>query len=226
MGMATLTFSLRRRVRGTSGRAVHTWFSVKPVFQMPIEYGVIVAGAVEILPSPGDVNSDGYDDILLSAADYRCVLLWGGSGLPDRLDLREELPLKLGITFDGAIGGSGVGDVDGDGCRDIAFGLPFQSPGGRIGAGQIVVVFGGQSLPSRVNLLNPKVSCVIVDGYEPHRGFGSTLGAAGDIERDGFADIIVGAPNTPMSGQGIALDPGRAYILSGKWLVNGLADPQ
>ena len=196
------------------------------IFNMPIRFGLVAAGAGEVVSRLGDLNGDGYDDLLLVTVDFRCVLLWGREGIPERLDLRNDIPAGLGVTFDGARYGVGAGDVNGDGQEDLAFGLPYQSPGGRTGAGQIVIVFGGADWPDRINLLNPRVPSLTVDGEQAYRGFGSAIASAGDIESDGFADLIVGAPNTRMSGQGIAIDPGRVYILSGRRLTAERSEPQ
>ncbi len=192
----------------------------KQTFEPPLQYGLVVLGGTDLVSNIGDINGDGFDDLLFATRDYRCILVWGGEGLPQILNLREPLSKNLGVTFEGAGYGAGVGDINGDGFKDLAFGLPFQSPGDVPGAGQVVICFGAEKMPERVNLLNPDLPHITIDGVEPHRGLGSTIAALGDIEDDGYSDLIVSAPMAPLTGEGVALDSGRAYILYGSGLMS------
>lgn len=194
----------------------------QPVFQLPIRYAFVAQGAMEHISEAGDVNGDGQDDLLFITRDFRCVLIWGG---PDAaktrlVDLRKPLAETLGVTLEGAGYGVGVGDVNGDGYDDLAFGLPFQSPGGLIGAGQVVIVLGREAWQSNINLLAPEVAHIVIDGVEANRGFGSSIAGLGDIENDGFADILVGAPYGPtQTTNQNSRDSGYAYILYGDELT-------
>ncbi len=194
----------------------------QPVFQTPIRYAFVAQGAMEHITEAGDVNGDGQDDLLFISRDFRCVLIWGGASAAETrlVDLRKPLTGELGITLEGAGYGVGVGDVNGDGYDDLAFGLPFQSPGGLTGAGQVVIVLGRETWQGNVSLLNPKVAHIVIDGVEANRGFGSSIAALGDIESDGFADILVGAPYGPtQTSARDSQDSGYVYILYGNKLT-------
>ena len=96
-----------------------------------------------------------------------------------------------------------VGDVNGDGKRDIAVGAPSEDVGGNTDQGRAYVFSGAGG--SRLLFL----------GYRPtlkrtKRSASSV--AAGDMNGDAKADIAVGAPSEDVSGN---TDQGRAYVFSG-----------
>ena len=152
-----------------------------------VEYGGSVAGA-------GDVNNDGFDDIIVGAPKYLLagersgsafVYLGGGGGLNDLL--HKQLTPPDGIT--GSLFGAAVaaaGDVNGDGYDDIIVGAPYYHEiNGHEGA---VHVFQG-GLGGLTN--TPSWSKV---GPGNDIQFGYAVSGAGDVNRDGYDDILVGAP--------------------------------
>ncbi len=163
----------------------------------------------------GDLNADGYDDFLLCSRDYRVVLVWGKPDLTGTVNLNGEIPPALGTLFMGAITAAGVGDINADGFRDLAFGLPYQPADGLESAGQVVIVFGSSDWPPVVDLLSPQVRHVIISGAMASGGFGSSLAGVGDIEVDGYADLLVGAPSDAIDSAGKEVKGGQAYLLSG-----------
>ncbi|HPO10231.1 MAG TPA: hypothetical protein PLZ55_16275, partial [bacterium] len=150
----------------------------------------------------GDLNADGYDDFLLCSRDYRVVLVWGKADLAGTVDLNGEIPPAMGSVFMGAVTAAGVGDINADGFRDLAFGLPYQPSDGLEGAGQVVIVFGSSAWPPVVDLLSPQVRHVIIGGAVASGGFSSSLAGVGDIEVDGYADLIIGAPSDGIDSTG------------------------
>ena len=93
---------------------------------------------------------------------------------------------------------AGAGDVNGDGFDDWIVGAQSASPGGRDDAGSAFVYSGADG-----SLLYQK------DGAEAGDNFAWSVSTAGDVNKDGHADFIVGAPNTGKA------DLGTAFVYSG-----------
>src|SRR5439155_14811121 len=76
-------------------------------------------------------------------------------------------------------------DFNNDGKPDFAVGAPFASPGNRLSTGAVYVHSG----PAPGKLL------LRYDGTKEDDRFGAAVAAAGDLNADGFHDLLVGAPN-------------------------------
>jgi hypothetical protein len=107
----------------------------------------------------------------------------------------DETGKQLGYMFV-----SIVGDVDGDGVPDI-FASDWRNAAKGPSTGR-VYVYSGKS-GRRITALT---------GESSGEGFGTTQSIAGDIDGDGFADLIVGS----WQYAGAAVSGGRAYLYSGK----------
>jgi hypothetical protein len=169
------------------------------------------------LSSIGDINGDGIEDILISApgADVggleftgECYVLFGQMSFPDTIDL-TALDGSNGFTIEGknvndliGVSVGGGGDFNGDGIADLVIGTDRT----RINQGDCYVVFGQTNFPSSLNLrtLNGSNGFAI----EGSGLFGQSSGNAGDVNDDGFDDLIVGAYNQSVAGE--------AYIVFGK----------
>ncbi len=148
-------------------------------------YGHAVAGV-------GDVNGDGFDDVMVGAD-------WFDNGLTDEGRAYLFYGSAAGVsttpawTVDGdntdAYLGAPVaaaGDVNGDGYADIAVGaFDFSIPQSQ-GEGRAYVYLGGPSGPAVAPVFT-------VEGVYPQAGMGTSMGTAGDVNGDGYADLIVGA---------------------------------
>jgi len=134
----------------------------------------------------GDVNGDGLGDLLVMASAYAYVF----SG-QDQALLYTLTPTTWGR---GTRACSGAGDVNRDGFDDIVLGY-----------------FASNKGLGEVNIFSGKDGSLI--RHHPGSGgnFGSAANAAGDVNNDGFADIIVGAPYDSSSGKGA----GRVFVFSG-----------
>lgn len=148
--------------------------------------GFAVAGA-------GDVNGDGFADIVLAASaadpggrrDAGTVSLFLGS--TSGIGAIAQRVLEGGAVSD-AFGRAvaGAGDVNGDGFADVVVGTELADPGGRNGAGTASLFHGG---PSGIAMTPQRV----LEGNAPTDYFGNAVAGAGDLNGDGFADLVVGA---------------------------------
>nr|MDQ5807065.1 integrin alpha [Actinomycetota bacterium] len=125
------------------------------------------------------------------------------------------LPEEADVTYTGendTTAGSVVapaGDVNGDGIRDLLVGDPGANPAQRDRAGTVYVVFG--PLPgTSVDLADMGGDRGIrIDGAKAGDRLGTAAAAAGDVDGDGFGDILLGAPRNDD-------EPGTAYLVFGR----------
>jgi len=99
-----------------------------------------------------------------------------------------------------------IGDLDGDGIGDLTIGAPADD-----GIGQVHIFLGSANTKGTVDLAK-KPANVTIRGEELGGLFGSSL-AIGDINADGKADLIIGAPEADASSN--APDSGKVYVVFG-----------
>ena len=163
------------------------------------QLGVSVAGA-------GDLNNDGYADIIAGAHMFfgaGGAFVWYGG--PGGLPAGNPAWATIGNTANGFYGlcVAGVGDLNGDGYSDVAVGAPYENAPGTE-QGRVVVFLGA---PGGLSTTPSKE----LTGEQPGDHFGNALSWAGDVNRDGLSDLLVGAPGSNAGGA----DAGRAYIFNG-----------
>lgn len=136
------------------------------------------------LDGTGDMNGDGVPDLLVGSPRYdpNAALLEAGRGVVvSGAGSGIVIFNRHGQTVGGQLGYSvaGLGDSDGDGFRDVAFGEPFFGSG----AGKALVVSGG---PNHAQVLQ-------VFGADGER-LGWSVAGLDDTDGDGLGDLIIGAP--------------------------------
>jgi len=162
----------------------------------------------------GDVNGDGYDDLLIGAFRYpeigslgKAYLYFGGPALDRVADLVISPPAGGSGWFGVSV--ASAGDFNGDDHPDFIIGA--QNSGYE---GKAFIYYGGPALDAV-----PDVS-LIGESTGAITAFGASVASAGDINEDGFDDVIVGAPWYGGGGN----KPGRAYVFFGGAAPDAVAD--
>jgi len=185
--------------------------------------------------SAGDVNGDGFADLLVGAPDADpegrsgagvTYLLYGRSnGFPSLITLTNTwLDGTNGVILAGARASdfsgfavSSAGDVNGDGFSDVLIGAKGADPAGRSGAGETYLVYGrSHGLPAFITLTNTWLdgtNGIILVGAAASDNSGTVVSSAGDVNGDGLADILIGANNADPEGRNAA---GATYLVYGR----------
>jgi hypothetical protein len=171
-------------------------------------FGDNVGGSVA---SAGDVNGDGLDDILVGGRGSDAGGIQAGQAYLFLGPVTERLAggadaIITGLPFD-EIGRivAPAGDLNGDGFDDIIVGSDIAGP---IREGRLYIFHG----PVNGSLSLADADAVLV-GALPDDYFGTSVSAPGDLNGDGFDDLVVGASR--LIALGDTQGPGRVFVFHG-----------
>jgi hypothetical protein len=174
------------------------------------QFGWSVSGA-------GDVNGDGFGDVIISANNYDngetgegAAFIFHGSA--------QGLAAVPNMTLEGnqqyaSLGSvASAGDVNGDGYGDVIVGMPLYDNGVE-NTGKAWIFYG-----SSLGLGLGNLTETTLLGTQQDARFGSSVSSAGDVNKDGYGDIVIGEPEYDISNP--YMDEGRAIIYYGA--ANGI----
>jgi hypothetical protein len=202
-----------------------------------IDGAAVAPGSVVTLASGATVTVNANGTLTYAAAGFQSlsagqtgqntftyVASDGGSSAlaPDGTFNASAIDGRNGFVINGAAAGdrsgydvAGIGDINGDGIGDLLIGALSADPGREADAGTSYVVFGqrgGFSTAFDLALING-TNGFAINGGDPFDYSGASVSAAGDVNGDGFADLIIGAPWAE-SNRGS--NAGEAYVVFGR----------
>jgi hypothetical protein len=168
--------------------------------------GEALSNGFGVSVSAADINNDGYDDVIAGASSYgtsagRVYVFFGAADMDTTADVTmtgEESQSNFGYTVSHA-------DVNNDGYEDVIAGAPIHN----INTGRAYIFFGGSSMDNTAD--------VTMTAETTGDRFGASVAGAGDVNNDGYDDVIVGARQ-------FISDPGRAYVFFGGSSMDNTAD--
>lgn len=193
------------------GRA--NWPQLTPNWQEATDQDAARYGAS--VSSAGDVNGDGYTDVIVGAPLFdngqtdegRVVVYYGGvNGMQSANVWLSEINLA-GSLFGTSV--SGGGDINGDGYADIIIGAPRFTAGQNNEGGMFVYNGGANGISTTASFT--------AESDQVDAAFGTSVANLGDVNGDGYSDVAVGAPAFDNGNT----DEGRTYVFPGR--SNGLS---
>ncbi len=171
----------------------------------------------------GDLNLDGRDDLIIGdfKADAnggvdagKTFIIFGNDSLQTQIDLAAR---PADVTISGAdqqdhFGFSlSTGDFDGDGGADLAVGARRANDAANSDVGKAFVFLGAEVWPREIDLTIESADFSLI-GAPSFAGSGFAL-AMGNFDRDGRADVLMGAPFASFEGRNMS---GSAFVFAGR----------
>lgn len=179
--------------------------------------------------SVGDVNGDGFGDIIVAANNYDNGQAYEGAafvfhGSAQGLSTVPNTTLESNQQNASLGSVASAGDVDGDGFDDVIIGVPLYD-NGLPNEGKVSIFYG-----SKLGLGQGNLAETSLLGTQEDAKFGTAVSSAGDVNKDGYGDVVIGEPEYDISNP--YMDEGRAHIYYGSstglnvnpTIVNGTLD--
>ncbi|MBL0358636.1 MAG: FG-GAP repeat protein [Chitinophagaceae bacterium] len=154
--------------------------------------------------SAGDVNADGYADVIVGAPDYSngqplegAAFIYYGNAAG--ISTTATIRLEINQTFAGmGYSVAAAGDVNGDGYGDVMIGAR-KYDNGQTDEGAVFIYHGSASGISSIS--------TTIEGNKASGQIGNSVAAAGDVNGDGYSDVLVGASffTNAQTGEGVCL---------------------
>ncbi|PJI92631.1 FG-GAP repeat protein [Yoonia maricola] len=178
----------------------------------------------------GDVNGDGLDDLIVGApfADLDDTLSGSLSGSSyvvfgkadgSAVELSDVVDGIGGFAFEGTQGReqvgrsvSAAGDINGDGLADLIVG----SGDNGLGLNKTFVIFGKADGEAVLQAdIEAGIGGFVITAAESGDNMGVSVSSAGDVNGDGFDDLIIGAPEGDPNGSDIFDQSGTSFVIFG-----------
>ncbi len=164
----------------------------------------------------GNVNGDGFSDIIVGASSFsngqsfegKAFLYYGSDQMTSTADWTAESNIQL-ANFGVSV--SSAGDVNGDGYSDVIVGATGYD-NGQVNEGKVYIYNGSPAGLSSVENWTSEAN-------QDYADFGSSVSSAGDVNGDGFSDVIVGA-SAYDNGQ---TDEGTAFVYYGGFFASSIS---
>jgi hypothetical protein len=203
VAVGAVTYSNGQTLEGAAFLYLGSSSGISNIFHRRYELNQNGANLGESVSVAGDVNGDGFSDLIVGAENYGGGLN-GAAAIYHGGTESSAIPPAIQLTYTqaGAHAGWSVahaGDINGDGYSDAVIGSSDASSG-QAGEGLVYIHMGSTSGISATPTLTLQIN---VAGAR----YGASVSTAGDVDGDGYSDVVVGAPD--------AGGTGRAYVYMG-----------